>query len=49
VEFVREGITDIDGLLHAMNTSAEQEADARSSVEACLNRFLPALKAAGVF
>jgi len=49
VEFVREGITDIDGLLHAMNTTPEQEADARSSVEACLNRFLPTLKAAGVF
>ena len=49
VEFVAAGITDIDGLLHAMNTSPEQEADARTSVEACLTRFIPALKDAGVF
>jgi SAM-dependent methyltransferase len=49
VEFVRAGITDMDGLLRAMNTTPEQEADARTSVEACLNRFLPILKDAGVF
>jgi hypothetical protein len=49
VEFVRAGITDLDGLLQAMNISPEQEADARSSVEACRNRFLPMLKHAGVF
>jgi SAM-dependent methyltransferase len=49
VDFVRAGITDVDGLMRAMNTSADQEADARTSVEACLHRFLPALKNAGVY
>jgi hypothetical protein len=49
VEFVRAGITDVDGLLRAMNTTPEQEASARASVESCLSRFIPVLKAAGVF
>jgi hypothetical protein len=49
VDFVREGITDKDSLLRAMNITAEQEADARTSVEACVNRFLPTLKSVGVF
>lgn len=49
VDFVRSGITDIQGLLRAMNTTPEQEADARTSVEACLSRFLPALQRAGVY
>jgi hypothetical protein len=49
VEFARAGITDVDGLLRAMKTTPEQEADARTSVEACRNRFLPVLKDAGVF
>jgi hypothetical protein len=49
VELVRAGITDVDGLLRAMNTAPEQEASARTSVESCLNRFLPVLKDAGVF
>jgi predicted O-methyltransferase YrrM len=49
VEFVRSGITDKDALLRAMRITPEQETDARTSVEACLNRFLPILKSAGVF
>jgi hypothetical protein len=49
VEFVRAGITDLDGLMRAMNTTPEQQTDTRTSVEACLNRFLPVLKDAGVF
>jgi SAM-dependent methyltransferase len=49
VELVRAGITGEDGLLRAMNITAEQEADARTSVAACLNRFVPILKHAGVF
>ena len=49
VEFVRAGITDMDGLLRVMNTTQEQEADARTSIDACRNRFLPILKDAGVF
>jgi SAM-dependent methyltransferase len=49
VDFVREGITDTDSLLRVMNISQDQEADARTSVEACLDRFLPILKNAGVF
>jgi SAM-dependent methyltransferase len=48
-EFARAGITDRDDLLRAMNITPEQEADARTSVEACLDRFLPILKNAGVF
>jgi len=49
VEFVRAGITDLDGLMRAMNTTPEQQTDTRTSVEACRNRFLPVLKDAGVF
>ncbi len=39
VEFVRDGITGTDGLLQAMNTLPEQEAEARTSIDSCLNRF----------
>ena len=49
VDFIRVGITDVDGMVQAMHTPADQQAEARTSVEACLNRFLPALKSAGVF
>jgi SAM-dependent methyltransferase len=49
VDFVRAGISDVDGLLGVMNTNAEEAADTRRAVEACVNRFLPALKIAGVF
>jgi hypothetical protein len=49
VDFVRAGITEMDDLLRAMNTTPDQEAEARNSIEACLNRFVPALKNAGVF
>jgi len=49
VEFVREGITDVDAILHTMRPNADQEAEVRSSVEACLTRFLPVLKSTGVY
>jgi len=49
VDFAREGITDMDGLLRAMHPAPDQEADTRTSVAACLDRFLPALKSAGVY
>jgi SAM-dependent methyltransferase len=49
VEFVRNGITDVDTLARAMNLPAEQEADARTSIESCLTRFLPMLQSVGVF
>jgi hypothetical protein len=49
VDFMREGITDVDGLVRAINTSPDREEEARSSVEACLSRFIPALRKAGVF
>jgi SAM-dependent methyltransferase len=47
--FMREGLTDVDSLVRAMNTPQDQEAAARSSIEACLDHFIPALKHAGVF
>ena len=49
IDLVREGITDVDGLLRAMYTTPEKEEDARGSIDACLTRFLPILKEAGVF
>ncbi len=49
VDYIRAGITDVDGLLRVMNMTSDQEQGARDSVEACLNRFVPALKSAGVF
>ena len=49
VDFVRAGIGDVDGLLQVMKISADQQTEARTSVEACLRRFIPALKNAGVF
>ena len=48
VDFMHQGITDLDSLVQAVITAPEQEAEARTSVEACLNRFIPALKNAGV-
>jgi SAM-dependent methyltransferase len=49
IDFMRRGITDLDGLTRAVNKQPDQEAQARTAIEACLNRFIPALKAAGVF
>ncbi len=49
VDSVRAGITDLEGLMRVVAPTVEQEAEARTSVEACLSRFLPALKNAGVY
>jgi SAM-dependent methyltransferase len=50
VDLIRAGITDLDALVRALKPGDEQAADdTRNSVEACLNRFLPPLKNAGVF
>jgi SAM-dependent methyltransferase len=49
VDFIREGITDVDGLVAALDTGMGRTEEARTSVEACVTRFIPALKAAGVF
>jgi len=49
IDLMRQGVTGLDALVHAMNSVPEQEADVRKSVENCLNRFVPGLKSAGVF
>jgi hypothetical protein len=49
VDFIREGITDVDGLVAALDTGMGRTEEARTSVEVCVTRFIPALKAAGVF
>ncbi len=49
VDFIRNGITDVDDLVRALNPPAEQEAEVKTSVESCLTRFIPPLKNAGVF
>jgi SAM-dependent methyltransferase len=49
VDYLRAGVTGLDELMRAMNPGPEHEAAFRTSVENCLNRFIPALKNAGVF
>ena len=48
VNHIRSGITDLDGLVRALAAPPDQEAEARSSVIACLERFIPMMKNAGV-
>jgi SAM-dependent methyltransferase len=49
LDLIRAGTTDPDDMIRAMNTSPEQEQAVRKAVQDCLNRFIPALKNAGVF
>ena len=49
VEFIKEGITDMNALMVATRTIPGQEEDARKSIQLCLDRYIPPLKAAGVF
>ena len=41
--------TKLDAIMRAMDPSTEQEAEVRTSVQSCLTRFMPTMKAAGVF
>ena len=47
--FMREGVTDVEGLVRALAPSADEVEAARNSVISCLDRFIPVLRAAGVF
>jgi SAM-dependent methyltransferase len=49
VDLMAQGITDVEGLVHALRTPAADEETARKSVTMCLERIIPRLKAAGVF
>ncbi len=49
VDFIRAGVADLDGLVDAMKPSDDLEAEVRTSVDACLTRFIPVLRNAGVF
>jgi SAM-dependent methyltransferase len=49
VDFIRQGVTGLDALVAAMNAIPEQEPEVRKSIGACLDRFVPMLKNAGVF
>ena len=46
-KYMRDGITDVEGLIRALDAPPGQEEEARSSVMSCLERFIPILKVAG--
>jgi SAM-dependent methyltransferase len=48
LDYMRAGVTSLEGLVRAMNADPSQEEEVRKSVESCLTRFIPALKSAGV-
>ena len=48
VDYIRAEITGLDDLILALNPDPEHATELRTSVENCLNRFIPVLNA-GVF
>ncbi len=46
--YIRVGVTGLESLVEAMNADPSQEEAVRTSVESCLERFLPMMRKAGV-
>ena len=49
VKYIQEGITSVEGLTKALGVPEEQTEAARNSVLTCMERFIPPLKASGVY
>ena len=45
---MRDGVTDLEGLVKTIDAPPEHEAEARKSVAACLERFIPMMRRTGV-